>query len=256
MSAPTKPWYPRDPQAFVLGTMGMSLELRGAYSVLLDLMYHRGGYVPDDEAELARIMGVNRQRWRRVRGELIGLGKVIEWRGHLTNERVLSTLRDSPHLTLKQPKTSPKVAENLPETSKFSRTFPEVSDPKSSENNDVGGGIYNIYIREPPPCPPPLAKEPVAKAPPARKPKREIGHRLPDDFVVPDAWKDAAREAIRRHKLPDINLDLLAEEFVLYWTGRSRDAAKRDWKRAFINRALNVAQSRVKQQSNLNFDRF
>lgn len=65
------------------------------------------------------------------------------------------------------------------------------------------------------------------------------GHRWPPDAVVPQEWIEDAMVARREAKLPLVDLTAEAVAFPHYWasaTGAS--AAKVDWRRAFINRAL------------------
>lgn len=55
----------------------LSLELRGAYNTLLDLIYDRGGPVPDDDRWLAGNMGVTVRRWKQLRAELVSTGRIV-----------------------------------------------------------------------------------------------------------------------------------------------------------------------------------
>lgn len=82
-----RPWYKRYGQDFVFGTMGMRLELRGAYSILLDLMYDRNGPLPDDESYFAGVMGITKGRWRKIRKELVELEKITLIEGAISNPR-------------------------------------------------------------------------------------------------------------------------------------------------------------------------
>jgi hypothetical protein len=83
------------------------------------------------------------------------------------------------------------------------------------------------------PAPKPARSEPAAVAPAAkRKPGKDS--RLADDFVVPEDWIAAGHEIRTRHNLSPANLEAEAEHFVLYWTSRSRNATKRDWRRTWL----------------------
>ena len=55
---------------------GLTLEERGAYNTLLDLIYENGGPVFDDERQLAGEMGVSVRKWRQVRAALIARGRI------------------------------------------------------------------------------------------------------------------------------------------------------------------------------------
>jgi len=69
-------WYKRDPEKALNGMMGLSLDERGAYNTVLDLIYHRDGKLPDDDRFLAGYMGVDVRVWRRIKARLIGLEKL------------------------------------------------------------------------------------------------------------------------------------------------------------------------------------
>jgi uncharacterized protein YdaU (DUF1376 family) len=89
-------WYKRDPDAALSGMMGLSLEERGAYNTVLDLIYTRDGNLPDDERFVAGWLGVDVRVWRRIKNRLIDLGKLYVTEGMLRNSRadveVLSAL--------------------------------------------------------------------------------------------------------------------------------------------------------------------
>lgn len=69
-------WYKRNPEQALNGMMGLSLDERGAYNTVLDLIYHRDGKLPDDDRFLAGYMSVDVRVWRRIKTRLIGLGKL------------------------------------------------------------------------------------------------------------------------------------------------------------------------------------
>jgi uncharacterized protein YdaU (DUF1376 family) len=83
----TLPWYRRFPDNFIAGTVGLSLEEKGAYSLLLDLMYVRGGPVPDEPRYIAGVCNCSVRKWNAIRQRLIDLGKIAVVGGCLTNHR-------------------------------------------------------------------------------------------------------------------------------------------------------------------------
>lgn len=84
MSLPYYPMYPRD---FFEGTQRMSLELKGAYIMLLNLIYTRNGPVDDEDGYLARYVGCSIRKWQKLRLELVGLGKIKVVDGLIHNSR-------------------------------------------------------------------------------------------------------------------------------------------------------------------------
>lgn len=71
-------WHPREHRAALNGMLTLSLEERGAYNTLLDLIYDRSGPVPDDARWLSGWMGCSLRRWAQLRASLVGKGKIYE----------------------------------------------------------------------------------------------------------------------------------------------------------------------------------
>jgi len=88
-----RPWYKRYPSDFISGTLQLSCEEKGAYSVVLDLIYDRGGPVPDDPQWIARVCNLSTRRWNQIRRRLLELGKLSAGDGHLTNSRAERQLK-------------------------------------------------------------------------------------------------------------------------------------------------------------------
>ncbi len=82
-----RPWYKRYGGDFVLGTMSLTLEEKGAYSLCLDLIYDRGGPIPDDARWLSGVCGVSLRKWASLRARLIETGKLTAQDGVLSNKR-------------------------------------------------------------------------------------------------------------------------------------------------------------------------
>lgn len=98
-------WHKRYHSDALTGFMSLTLEERGAYQTILDLIYDRGGPIVDNDRLLAGYMGVSLRKWMAVRGALISKGKIAVEDGHITNARAILELE-------KSTKTSRKLAEN------------------------------------------------------------------------------------------------------------------------------------------------
>lgn len=83
----SRPWYKRFPADFIAATLSLSLEEKGAYSIVLDLLYDRGARLPDDPRWIARVCGCSTRRWNQIRAKLIEDGKLVVIDGTLTNHR-------------------------------------------------------------------------------------------------------------------------------------------------------------------------
>ena len=83
----TARWYKRCGADFIHGTMKLTLEEKGAYSLCLDLIYDRGGPIPDDARWLSGVCGVSIRKWNALRQRLIDMGKLSVGHGMLSNRR-------------------------------------------------------------------------------------------------------------------------------------------------------------------------
>lgn len=78
-------WYRRNPNKALVGMKGLTLEERGAYNTVLDLIYAHDGAIDDDERFIAGWLSVDVRVWRRLRARLIDLGKLYVADGALRN---------------------------------------------------------------------------------------------------------------------------------------------------------------------------
>src|SRR4051812_37288464 len=90
-------WYKRDPEAALTGMMSLTLEERGAYNTVLDLIYARDGRLPDDDRFLAGWMRCDIRVWRRLKSRLIQLDKIRIADGFITNLRATSEVDEALH---------------------------------------------------------------------------------------------------------------------------------------------------------------
>lgn len=163
-------WYKRDPDAAIAGMIGLSLEERGVYNTVIDLLYSRDGELPDDDQFFARACECRPQTWRRLRDSLLAKGKLHRKSdGKLTANRVVNELQTARKLMAKREQTDLK-----PEIVK------PVSDEKANNNNDAQSNVaadnMAVHAREQPqPHPHPEKKDSRALAIATRP-------RLDDDF--------------------------------------------------------------------------
>jgi len=120
----SRPWYKRYPSDFIAGTIGLSVEEKGAYAICLDLIYDRGRPIPDDARWIAGACGCSIRKWNTLRSRLIEAGKLVDLGGHLTNSRAEKEIENSA-------KISRKLSEN---GAKGGRKTPE-NQPRFNKNN-------------------------------------------------------------------------------------------------------------------------
>lgn len=88
-------WYKRYPDAALAGMAELTLEERGAYNSILDLLYSRDGDLNDDDVVVARMIGVSRRTWVAVKSRLLKKGKLVQSGSKLTCVRVEKTLTEA-----------------------------------------------------------------------------------------------------------------------------------------------------------------
>ena len=79
-------WYKRDPNAALRGMQSLSLEERGAYNTVLDLIYSRDNELPDDDRFISGHCGCDVRVWRRIKKKLLAHRKLYIKDGLIRNE--------------------------------------------------------------------------------------------------------------------------------------------------------------------------
>lgn len=120
------PYYKAYPRDFIEGTIGMSFELKGAYRLILDLIYMQGGSLPDDARYISGLLGCTVRKWNTLRLELISLNKIQVKNSFITNYRAVIELETLRKLVEKQSENRSNYNKNkdLP-TPNFDHTEPE-----------------------------------------------------------------------------------------------------------------------------------
>ncbi|WP_454888682.1 DUF1376 domain-containing protein [Sphingobium indicum] len=137
-------WHKRYHSDALTGFMSLTLEERGAFQTILDLIYDRGGPITNNDRLLAGYMGVSLRKWAAIRDALTSKGKIAIEDGHITNRRAIFEIE-------KAAKTSRNHAEN---GSKGGRKSGEIR-KKSNEINgtneaalEAGSSLSRYQIPE------------------------------------------------------------------------------------------------------------
>ena len=162
-------WYKREPRAFLDGVQGMGPELIGAYAVLLDLMYARGGDTMRDDRHLSGILGCSVRKARALTDQLIEAQKIHQSGEIITNKRV---------------EKDAKTRRNERETYANRQRMSAEQRAKNRENNDLSLAYKRREEREKskPPIPP------LNLEPPEDEPNDTSAASAPDCDTTP---KDA-----------------------------------------------------------------
>lgn len=81
------PYYKAYPRDFLESTAGMTFEEKGAYRLVLDLIYMQSGRLPDDSRYVAGLLGCSVRKWNALREALIDRGKIHCENGIISNFR-------------------------------------------------------------------------------------------------------------------------------------------------------------------------
>lgn len=194
-----RPWYRRFPDNFIAGTVGLSLEEKGAYSLVLDLIYVRGGPVPDEPRYIAGVCNCSVRKWNAIRQRLIDLGKIEVVDGYLMNRRAEKELETSAETSRERAESGAKGGEKSAENRAV-----------ASKNNAVAQAALKHSRASPLPYP---------------DKKNARGAMDPTEGVVLDRWADEhlfkACETVTGQLVPEY---LQAKRFSIEVIERARQA--------------------------------
>jgi uncharacterized protein YdaU (DUF1376 family) len=129
-------WHPRYHRDALEGMRSLSLEERGAYTTLLDLMYERGGGVPDDDRFVAGHMGCSTRLWRSIRDRLISAGKISVQDGLIVNARAIEELRSQAVRARKRAESGAKGGRTPRQNGAAANENSDLGEAKTKHNNN------------------------------------------------------------------------------------------------------------------------
>lgn len=215
------PYYKAYPRDFFEGTIGMAFETKGAYRLVVDLIYMQNGRLPDDPRYISGLLGCSIRKWNSIKNELVRLGKLHVSGKFLTNYRAVTELETLSKLQDKQRENRARPNKNK-----------DLESPRSDHLRDY---------TEP---------EPKEKETPKGVPKKKAirGTRLSKDWHASQAEFQYAAE----HGLSESVIRIEEEKFRNYWLAKTgANATKLDWSATWRNWVLN-AQRRMPRGSPAN----
>jgi len=136
--APAMPMYW---DAYISDTTHLSTEEHGAYLLMLGAMWRRNGFIPDDDADNARITGLSKAKWKRFKCRISDMIDIAN--GEISQQKLIKTWKI----------TQEKIQKNRENGSKGGR-------PKLKEIKDLekANGFVSLNPNEsiPEPEPEPL----------------------------------------------------------------------------------------------------
>ena len=132
-------WYPRDPSASLTSMMILSLEERGAYNTIMDLLYAHDGEIMDDDRYFSSWLKCDLRVWKRIKNALILHKKIYlkeeMLRSYEVDEgvlRALSRVLSRPHLL----PTSKEIKELAPPIT-ITTTTPKTKVINTNNTNSI-----------------------------------------------------------------------------------------------------------------------
>lgn len=114
--------------AYLADTTHLSTEEHGAYLLLLAAMWRRNGSVPDNDTDNARIIGLSKAKWKKVKARLSDF--LVVRNGTISQKKLQETWD----------KTQEKIQKNRANGAKGGR-------PKSNENNDLTKPDGSVLVK-------------------------------------------------------------------------------------------------------------
>jgi len=217
------PYYKRFPRDFIDGTIGLDLEVKGAYAIVLDLIYMRDGRLEDDSKYISGQLGCSVRKWRSILEFLVSKKKLSYVNGFISNSRADKLMDEQRSFVEKQsengnkPKKNkvqekPELKPNVKPNSNQSESEPESKNKKQDDKSSLKENdlfetdekIIELKINE-------------------KRATRFVRDAYPN---IPDHW------ILEANKIGlDTNESLSEfEQFSDYWTAKGgKDATKLDW---------------------------
>lgn len=141
----TLPYYKRFPRDFLDGTVGMTLEQKGAYGIVIDLIFSRGGKLPDDARYIAGQLGCSVRKWNSIKNYLLEEGKLTIRDDVISNKRADYLLEETRKYRDKQAENRKKPKENSEEAepSSPSRARLQKTDITIPDTRDVRAALMD-----------------------------------------------------------------------------------------------------------------
>lgn len=134
-------WYQRYPRDFLEGTIDLTFEEKGAYAILLDLIYLRKNKLPDEPRFIAGHLNCSVRKWNVIRQSLIEAGKIASENGFISNARaarlMVKNVRSQDYPEIISTLSPDNIAEKSPATNENNDLQAVETE---TELRNIGGG--------------------------------------------------------------------------------------------------------------------
>lgn len=214
-------FYKRDPDAALVGMAELSLQERGAYNTILDLLYSRDGILPDDDEMLRRCLHCHGNEWSAVKSKLIKRGKIWVSDGYIMALRVDETIKDAANFSETQRKRAEKRWEI---ERKRTGNLEKTKHNQCADDAKCGNASIAIATATA------TAKEERLEAPPSAVPAKR-GTRLNENWTPSSVGLCFAVE-----RVGEGGAQQELEKFRDYWTSMpGQKGLKLDWEKTWRN---------------------
>ena len=198
--------------AYLADTTHLTCEEHGAYLLLLGAMWRRDGSVPNDDKDIARILGVTLAKWRKIKLRLDPF-LVIEPET-ISQENLRKIWK----------KTQEKIAKNSLNGARGGRA-------SSSNNKDLDQANASNSLKPNQSIPEP---EPRKERDTNVSPKKKKGCRIPDNFEPDITW--AVKQGLTVY-----TAGIEAAQFRDFWKAKAgANAVKLNWNATWRNWVRNA----------------
>jgi uncharacterized protein YdaU (DUF1376 family) len=146
-------WYKHDPDAFLAGTAGLTLEETGAYIKIINLLYCRDGDLPDEVPLIRRTLGCHAHTWNGIKRRLISKGKIWISDGKIMAKRVegcLNSARKARETNQKNAKRRLKsMTDPMPSKDLKSTDLKKLSNSNEEEDTARANGAHWVHVDSP-----------------------------------------------------------------------------------------------------------
>ena len=133
-------WYERYPRRFREATSRMPFELRGAYSLLIDLYFEYGKPLPNDDKWIASGLYIDVRKWNPIRKKLFACGKLRIGADGLIHNELADELLALRKARIDADRRSPEATSGLKYQSKSPSKYQSNSGDNFEKDNDFNDG--------------------------------------------------------------------------------------------------------------------
>ena len=157
-------FYKRNADQALAGMMGLSLEEKGAYNTIIDLIYSTTNRLRDDERYMCGWLQCDVRVWKRIRARLIELEKISIEDGFIRNRRASNEIAErSTSKSGVYPQNGPQPPKNDQAVMNFPATSGELRGASSQQVPRTYGAKSGAQLNKQNAVNPPASRAPASR---------------------------------------------------------------------------------------------